>query len=89
MELAPAFGGNLKLQEQFLHEVGIEWPSSWILPDTINTYRLCFSHIEKKRNGDEFKKPIAGIFIEAFAQRFRGLITRNPKDFKAVRVVVS
>ncbi|MEI6712879.1 MAG: type II toxin-antitoxin system VapC family toxin [Verrucomicrobiota bacterium] len=89
VELAPAFGGNMKLQEQFLLEVGIEWPSTWILQDTMTAHRLWFSHIEKKRNGSASKRPIADVFISAFAQRFQGLITRNPKDFKGVQVVVS
>ena len=89
VELAPAFAGNLKLQEQFLLEVGIEWPSPWLLQDTINAHRLWFSHIEKKRNGSEVRRPIADVFIAAFAQRFQGLITRNPKDFKRVQVVKS
>ena len=31
VELAPAFGGNMKLQEQFLMEVGVDWPSPWLL----------------------------------------------------------
>jgi predicted nucleic acid-binding protein len=47
VELAPAFEGNTKLQEQFLAEVGVEWPSPWILQDTTNAHRLWFSHIEK------------------------------------------
>lgn len=89
VELAPAFGGNMKLQEQFLLEVGIEWPSPWILQDTMNAHRSWFSHINKRRGGSESKRPIADVFISAFAQRFQGLITRNPQDFKAVQVVIS
>ena len=89
VELAPAFEGNTTLQEQFLAEVGVEWPSPWILQDTMNAHRLWFSHIEKKRRGVELKRPIADVFISAFAQRFQGLITRNPKDFESVRVVAS
>ena len=78
-----------RVQEEFLAEVGVEWPSPWILQDTMNAHRLWFSHIEKKRRGSESKRPIADVFISAFAQRFQGLITRNPKDFESVRVVVS
>jgi predicted nucleic acid-binding protein len=89
VELAPAFEGNTKLQEQFLAEVGVEWPSPWMRQDTTNAHRLWFSHIEKKRRGSGSKKPIADVFISAFAQRFQGLITRNPKDFESARVVVS
>lgn len=89
VELAPAFGGNMKLQEQFLREVGVDWPSPWLLQDTINAHYLWFSHIEKKRSNSESKRSIADLLISAFAQRFKGLITRNPKDFKEVQVVES
>jgi len=89
VELAPAFAGNMKLQEQFLTEVGVDWPSPWLLQDTLKAHGLWFSHIEKKRSGSETKRPIADMLISAFAQRFKGLITRNPKDFRAVQVVVS
>ena len=89
VELAPAFGGNVKLQDQFLAEVGVEWPAPWILQDTLNAHQLWYAHIEKKRIGTELKRPIADMFISAFAQRFQGLITRNPKDFKSVEVIVS
>lgn len=89
VELAPVFGGNIKLQEQFLMEVGIDWQSPWLLQDTINAHWLWFSHIERKRYGSGAKRPIADLLISTFAQRFKGLITRNPKDFKAVQVVVS
>jgi hypothetical protein len=73
--LIPAFEGNTTLQEQFLAEVGVEWPSPLILQDTMSAHRLWFSHIEKKRRGSESKRPIADVFISAFAQRFQGLIT--------------
>ena len=79
----------MKLQEQFLTEVGVDWPSPWLLQDTIKAHGLWFSHIEKKRSGSETKRPIADMLISAFAQRFKGLIIRNAKDFKAVQVVVS
>lgn len=61
----------------------------------VDTSRHCecasavVSHIEKKRRGSESRRPIADMFISAFAQRFQGLITRNPKDFESARVVVS
>ena len=31
IELAPAFDGDADLQEQFLAEVGVEWPALWTL----------------------------------------------------------
>jgi predicted nucleic acid-binding protein len=45
-------------------------------------------YVEKKRARKTERRPVADVLIEAFAQRFDGLITRNPKDFASVRRVV-
>lgn len=88
VEMAPAFQGRLDLLEKFLEELGVEWPQEWTDADTVNACRLWSQHVASKRAGLVLKRPLADIFIEAFAQRFRGLITRNPKDFSSVSVVV-
>jgi predicted nucleic acid-binding protein len=88
VELAPAFGGDKVLQEQFLAEVGVEWPALWTLHDTQTAHSLWAAHIQKKHDGQIAKRPIADVLIEAFAQRFQGLITRNPKHFSKVPVIV-
>jgi len=88
VELAPAFGGDAALQEQFLAEVGIEWPALWTLHDTQAAHDLWAAHIQKKHSGHVGKRPVADVLIEAFAQRFQGLITRNPKHFTTVPVIV-
>jgi hypothetical protein len=38
-------------------------------------------HVAKKRSDRAGKRRVADMLVEAFAQRFRGLITRNPKQF--------
>jgi predicted nucleic acid-binding protein len=88
VELAPAFAGHTALQEQFLAEVGVEWPGFWTLRDTQAAHGLWAAHIEKRHSGHTGKRPVADVLIEAFAQRFQGLITRNPKHFTSVPVVV-
>jgi predicted nucleic acid-binding protein len=88
VELAPAFDGDAALQEQFLAEVGIEWPALWTLRDTQAAHDLWAAHIRKKPDGRATKPPVADLLIEAFAQRFEGLITRNPKHFTTVPVIV-
>ena len=88
VELAPAFAGNARLQEEFLARAGVEWLEPWTLADTECAHRLWAEHVAKKRAGQASKRPIADVFIEAFAGRFQGLITRNPKHFAAVQVVV-
>lgn len=88
VELAPAFGGDVNLQAQFLAEVGVEWPASWTLDDTEAAHALWAAHVEQKRSGHAGKRPVADVFIEAFAKRFQGVITRNPKHFTTIQVVV-
>lgn len=87
VELAPAFGGDRALQEQFLAEVGVKWPASWTLHDTQAAHEIWTAHVANKRFGHAGKRPVADVFIEAFAKRFQGLITRNAKHF-TVQVVV-
>ncbi len=84
VELAPAFGGDMDLAELFLSEVGVQWPTSWTILDTKAAFKLWNDHIAKKRVGHVGKRPVADVLIEAFAQRFQGLITRNAKHFSTV-----
>lgn len=88
VELASAFDGNAALQEQFLAEVGVEWPAFWTIRDTQAAHDLWAAHIRKKHEGRAEKRPVADMPIEAFAQRFEGLITRNPKHLTTVPVIV-
>ena len=65
----------------------MQWLEPWSRLDTENAHRLWADHVAKKRSGLAGKRPVADVVIEAFAQRFRGLITRNPKHFTSVPVV--
>jgi len=89
IEMAPSFAGNIGLQNQFLEEVGVEWPAPWTMADTQAAHRLWSEHIKAKRSGRVAKRPVADVLIEAFTQRFEGLITRNPKHFSTVPVIVA
>jgi predicted nucleic acid-binding protein len=88
IELAPEFSGNSALQEEFFQRVGVQWLEPWNRLDTQNAHRLWADHVAKKRSGLAGKRPVADVLIEAFAQRFQGLITWNPKHFTSVPVVV-
>lgn len=91
VELAPAFDGGAALQEKFLERNGVEWLEPWTQADTEGAHRLWAEYVKKKRaglTGQGSKRPVADVFIEAFAKRFQGLITRNPKHFPTVQVVV-
>lgn len=81
-ELSPAFGGSRALQDEFLGGVGAGWKEPWTAADTLEAHRAWGAHIARRRAGAAPKRPIADVLIGAFATRFMGLITRNPKDFR-------
>jgi len=81
--LAPEFSGDSALQEQFFQRVGVRWLEPWSRQDTLNAHRLWANYVEKKRSGLSGKRPVADLLIEAFAQRFQGLITRIPSTLRA------
>lgn len=82
IELAPAFQGDWQQQEYFLRQIRIQTVEGWILTDTRNAYQAWRRYVAVKRqNSLVRRRPIADIQIGAFAQRFQGLITRNPDDF--------
>ena len=87
VELAPSFQGDHALQQSFLRRVGVGWLEPWNWQDTAAAHRLWASQIARKRAGNAKKRPVADLLIEAFAQRFQGLITRNPKHFTTVSTV--
>ena len=87
VELAPAFLGDVAKQETFLKLAGASYLESWTREDTLAAHRLWADHIKQKRAGQANRRPIADVLIEAYAQRFQGIITRNPKHFTTVPVV--
>lgn len=88
VEIAPAFKGGALIQNAFLELTGVEWLTSWTWSDTEAAHRLWGEHVQRKRAGQASKRPVADVLIEAFARRFQGLITRNPKHFSTVPVIV-
>jgi predicted nucleic acid-binding protein len=84
VELAPAFDGDRRLQDEFLIGLGVELPSRWEWMDTLAAHAAWSRFIELKRLGAIGRRPIADILIGAYASRRTGLIARNPGDFQAV-----
>ena len=84
VELAPAFGGSIALQDQFLRGVGASHDEPWTTPDTIAAHQAWNRVIVARRKGGSARRPIADVFIGAFALRFEGLLTRNPGDFASL-----
>jgi len=82
IELAPAFDGDLAEQNSFLTQAGILHHLGWTLADTEAAHRAWHHHVSGRRNGTLPKRPIADLLIGAYAANRRGLITRNPDDFR-------
>jgi predicted nucleic acid-binding protein len=84
VELAPAFEGNANEQETFLRQAGIGFREGWTTADTRTAHLAWHQHIAARRSGILPKRPIADVLIGAFATNRRGLITRNPADFRRI-----
>jgi len=84
VELAPAFGGNLKPLQEFLFNLDIEYREDWLWEDTTNANAAWSRYVQKRRTGQAIKRPVADVLIGAFASRFQGLLTRNAVDFKKI-----
>lgn len=82
VELAPAFEGDLEQQERFLEQAGIDSRSGWTAADTRTAHQAWYLHITARRSGILPKRPIADVLIGAYASNRRGLVTRNPGDFR-------
>lgn len=82
VELAPAFEGNGDVQEGFLRQAGIGFRGGWTTADTRIAHRAWHLRITARRSGTLPKRPIADLLIGAYASNRRGLITRNPTDFR-------
>lgn len=83
-ELAPAFEGDRRLQDEFLAGVGIELPAQWEWRDTLVAHAAWGRFVRLKRRGVTPRRPLADILIGAYAERRVGLITRNASDFEPV-----
>ena len=87
VELAPVFGGDSQMQDSFLSEVGVVSMLAWSPQDTREAHKLWNGYVQKKRRNGTGKRPMADHLIGAFAKRYDGIITRNPKDFPDVPVI--
>jgi predicted nucleic acid-binding protein len=84
VELAPVFGGDARTQDEFLFNLGVNWPEAWTVADTVAAHEAWCRYVKAKRAGSTPKRPVADILIGAFASRFDGLLTRNEADFRQV-----
>ncbi len=82
VEIAPALGGRPDAARAFCAGIGIPLDTVWTADDTLAAMKAWSAYVAAKRAGLSAKRPIADILIGAFAQRRRGLITRNATEFR-------
>lgn len=84
VELSPAFGGDITEQKNFLSQAGISYGEPWTMIDCEASHIAWNAYIQAKRRSKGIipKRPIADLLIGGFAQNRKGLITRNPTDFR-------
>jgi predicted nucleic acid-binding protein len=82
VELSPAFDGNLETQKHFLEQIGVDFTDPWTFADTECAHRAWNAYVQARRASDAPKRPLADLLMGAFAFRHKGLITRNPTDFR-------
>jgi hypothetical protein len=63
---------------------GIGSAAFWNHAGTLLSHRLWQEFQKRHRQQPAAKRPVAGFMIEAFAERFQGLITRNAKDSRII-----
>ena len=82
VELAPAFQGDVKAQDDFLDALWIQYDFEGNRDAVLAAHRSWHEHILRRRSGAEEKRPIADVMIGAYALSKGGLITRNEADFR-------
>jgi len=82
VELAPAFLGDSRRQNEFLDSIGIQYAIPWNWQDTQNAHKAWERHVTLYRQRKSLRRPVADILIGAFAADRRGLLTRNCADFR-------
>lgn len=82
VEIAPALGDRPDAARAFCSGIGIPLDTVWTADDTLAAMKAWSAYVAAKRAGLSAKRPIADILIGAFAQRRRGLITRNATEFR-------
>ena len=84
VELAPAFRGDVRAQNEFLDALWIQYDFGDNRDVILAAHKAWHEHVLKKRSGAVGKRPIADVMIGAYAMQKGGLITRNEADFKTL-----
>jgi predicted nucleic acid-binding protein len=83
VELAAALPDLGQLYD-FLADYGVDARDEWRPQDTEAAHSAWRDALSRRRQTGTPRRPIADVFIGAFAQQRAGLITRNPNDFQTL-----
>ena len=84
VELAPAFRGDVRAQNEFLNALWIQYDFGGNRDVVLAAHKSWHEHVVRKRSGIVGKRPIADVMIGAYAMQKGGLITRNEADFRSL-----
>ncbi len=84
IELAPAFLGDRRRQDEFLGAIGINHDTVLDRHFIEAAYYAWNQQVLLKRTKNASRRPVADILIGAFALREKGILTRNPSDFTRI-----
>ena len=84
VELAPAFRGDVRAQDEFLDALWIQYDFGGNRDVVLAAHKAWHEHVLRKRSGISGKRPIADVMIGAYAMQKGGLITRNESDFRSL-----
>lgn len=84
VELAPAFLGDSRRQDDFLAAINIDYSLPWDWQATQLAHKAWTRQIELRRSGKGARRPVADVLIGAYSATRKGLLTRNQADFKPV-----
>lgn len=82
VELARAFAGDIAEQKRFLDLAGISYADPWSSADTEAAHTAWAAYVKARRARQAPRRPVADVLIGGFAVNRRGLVTRNPRDFR-------
>jgi predicted nucleic acid-binding protein len=81
VELAPVFDGSVRLLEQFLTGLGVNYDRDFGASERSAAFSAWNRHVSARRGGRAPKRPVADALIGAMAKQLDGIITRNRNEF--------
>jgi predicted nucleic acid-binding protein len=73
------------VQREFLAQAGIDFTQDWTVLDSEAAHAAWSDFCRRRRAGKVLaRRPVADVFIGAFARRLDGLVTRDSLGFKSL-----